>query len=87
MSLLKNIKSNAPNTATVGTDGDHTLGVFYTSLDQTYHVCRYIPYARPPSEALCGLRRQYWSACGISEPLRRGFCKVCDETKVEVPEQ
>lgn len=46
MSLSKNIKSNVPNTATVGTDGEYTLGVFYTSLDQTYHVCRYIVAAK-----------------------------------------
>lgn len=86
MSLSKNIKSNVPNTATVGTDGEYTLGVFYTSLDQTYHVCRYIPYARPPREALCGLHRKYWSACDPSkDSSRRVFCKACDETKVGGP--
>lgn len=92
MSLLSKIKANTPNTATVGMEGEYTLGVFYASLGRSYHVCRYIPFpnkpipatarCQPPTTSLCGLHRDYWSACGPSERLRRAFCKVCDSYPV-----
>lgn len=39
--------------------GDITIGQFYNSVDQTYHLSIYVPYKTPPTKYLCGGHRNF----------------------------
>ena len=59
-----------------------TIGQFYNSRDQRYHLAEYVPYWVPPRDYLCGLRGNL-SPSRADSPLRRAE-QVCPECAAEL---
>lgn len=55
------------------TEDGTTLGQFYNSWDQHYHLASYGPYARPPNRYLCGKSGNF-SPNRSEGPQRKGPC-------------
>jgi len=72
------VTSDLSSTGRVGKVGEEShLGVFYSSFDRLHHVAPYIPWGMPPGMALCGLRREYWSATRDLDHITKKPCLKC----------
>lgn len=60
-------------------DEGTTIGQFYNSWDAQYHLAIYKPYARPPTQYLCGNRGNFSSSRADGSQRKGGCCPGCSK--------
>lgn len=62
-------------------DEDKVIGQFYNAYDHTYHLAEYTPYAKLPTEYLCGAFGKFSPSREDNEKMYK--CPKCKEKMKE----